>query len=531
MLTRSTHDPLPAAAPTAHADDAGASWSAADRAADVPAPPSPTARRPSPRPPRSGTGGFRARAKALALATTAALIALAGCSAAEPKRPAIPLDAPVALKVVYFSDDMFHQMYGNLFLSKYPNVEFDIVPTMTLYGENKDPAEEYKKLVEEHRPDVLVMDEGQYEALAAAGRLYGLEPLMKESDFALDELTEGVAERLKHLGGGGLYGLAPFFAAQALYYNRDLFERHGVPTPTDGMTWEEVFALAARFPTDGDADARVYGLAQSVFAMDPFQLVKSVAASKELSYLSPDGSTLTLDGVGWREAFRLVADAYRSGAVAMPEPPQAAGEGVTFVVGDNSDPFLSGRAAMLIDGLQTLNFLKMKGVSTGADAPPDIGVVTIPVDPLHPETNPTFALSQIFGIAADSPNAAAAWEFIRYIHSKEFADIRSKSSTELLSREGYAVDRNGFDLRPFYALRPGKAQESALLPKGFPSAFHAAAAEELQAAVQGDKTADEAFDSFAKRAARALEEANRSGEKEWVGRFAGGVSVSPMFVE
>jgi len=454
---------------------------------------------------------------------------LAGCSGSETagtEAPAFDPNTPATLKVAFFNDQAFHMTYGNLFKAKYPNIDFEIVSTMEIYGQGKDPVEEFAKLIAEQKPDVVVMTPEQYELLAAEGSLADLEPLMRSTGFTLDGFVEGVVEQLRSLGGGQLYGLAPTFNMKALFYNKSLFDEYGVPYPTDGMTWEDVFALAARFPTDGAEEKRIYGLGQSLFTWNAYDLIKQIAASKELSHLNADASALTMDNEEWKSVFRQAVEAYSGGSVFLPAPPPASsggsGDGAvrTFTIGGDSDMFNSGRAAMLIEGPMGLNQMNIMG----GNAPSfERGLVTMPVDANYPDTSNAFSLSQVFGVHASSGQAAAAWAFLEYVHSGEFAELRSATAVELPSIQGYAADKNGMSLEPFYKLGPGQVRESSLLPKGFAAAFSAIAEEETRAAVDGSKSIDEAFASLVTRATDALAAANATGEKERGG--GGGVSV------
>lgn len=55
-----------------------------------------------------------------------------------------------------------------------------------------------------------------------------------------------------------LYGLPiPPYFPQVLYYNKDLFDKFGVPYPTDGMTWDQVYDIAKKMTrTEGGVNYR-----------------------------------------------------------------------------------------------------------------------------------------------------------------------------------------------------------------------------------------------------------------------------------
>jgi len=64
---------------------------------------------------------------------------------------------------------------------------------------------------------------------------------------------------------GRLYGLPKGFTPYVIYYNRDLFDRAGLPYPQAGWTWEDLRRAARAITRDEDGDGRpdVYGLGHS----------------------------------------------------------------------------------------------------------------------------------------------------------------------------------------------------------------------------------------------------------------------------
>src|SRR5690606_23647078 len=98
-----------------------------------------------------------------------------------------------------------------------------------------------------------------YAQLVEEGGVMELETMIKKDGFDTDGMHPAVIELLKEQGGGQLYGLAPTFSSSALFYNADLFEEHGIEPPSDRMSWQDVMQLAARFPTGGSEEERIYG--------------------------------------------------------------------------------------------------------------------------------------------------------------------------------------------------------------------------------------------------------------------------------
>lgn len=82
-------------------------------------------------------------------------IVLGGCSAALPEKTT----TPTILKVMYYDESIFYQEYGDLFITKYPNIEVQVVSTQNIDNDPEvDRATALAKLIEQEQPDVLWLD-------------------------------------------------------------------------------------------------------------------------------------------------------------------------------------------------------------------------------------------------------------------------------------------------------------------------------------------------------------------------------------
>jgi multiple sugar transport system substrate-binding protein len=66
------------------------------------------------------------------------------------------------------------------------------------------------------------------------------------------------------LASGGIYGLPVFNNTITTFYNKDLFDKFGVPYPKDGMTWDDVYDLSRKMArTDGNVKYQGFTLSMS----------------------------------------------------------------------------------------------------------------------------------------------------------------------------------------------------------------------------------------------------------------------------
>lgn len=57
-----------------------------------------------------------------------------------------------------------------------------------------------QKLIDVHKPDVLLLDQDEYEVLARAGKLYNLDPAIMQDQFDLNGYMTGVIDMLREKG-------------------------------------------------------------------------------------------------------------------------------------------------------------------------------------------------------------------------------------------------------------------------------------------------------------------------------------------
>jgi multiple sugar transport system substrate-binding protein len=90
--------------------------------------------------------------------------------------------------------------------------------------------------------------------------------LIRKNRYDLSRLEPSTVEAQRQIANGGIYGLPVSTSTVALFYNKDLFDKFGVPYPRDGMTWDELYALAQKM-TRIEGDRQYKGIAINFLKM------------------------------------------------------------------------------------------------------------------------------------------------------------------------------------------------------------------------------------------------------------------------
>lgn len=296
------------------------------------------------------------------------------------------------------------------------------------------------------KPSTTLKEMGKdiFEQWAADGKLYALDDVIKQDHFDVDNILPSVLETIKEKGGGKLYGLSPTFSSQAIYYNKDLFEKYGVPLPKNQMSWEELFELAKRFPTDGQGEQRIYGFAPAYTfngGKDTgFYYMNSIGATKGLSFVDPESMKVTLNTDAWKNVLHLTADALKSGAFysGQNSEPMNPGQPITIQDYYKRNMFITGKVAMTLDSSYMLDNIERSKDVLKDVAPVNWDLVTVPVDPQNPDVSNSVNVTNMFAVHAQVQHLRAAWELVKFINSEEMGKYYSKSSQGgLLSRTAY----------------------------------------------------------------------------------------------
>jgi ABC-type glycerol-3-phosphate transport system substrate-binding protein len=410
---------------------------------------------------------------------------LSGC------RPQEPPDAPRTLTVACCDQTSFDHQYRDYFEAKFPNWRIALVPTYT--DEVRSGKIGLADYLRQKKPDLAILTSSDYLQLADAGLLRDLGGWMRRDGPAPDDLVPGVADFLLSNADGKWYGLSPTFAAQALFYNKNLFRLYGVGLPQGPMTWRETMRLAGRFAQQDRTEPDVYGF-QMNWVSSPYDLIQQIGQTEGVRAFNAQTGAITADTDAWKSIFRDAVQAFRDGALSTVEVEGTkTDQGVMYFPEDmeRMELFKQGKAAL--SAAQDDLYRKLKA------SPPafEWGVMPGPVNARDPERGGWLLPNFVFAVPRDSSQPEAAWEVIRYFHSEEMGQIQAALGEGLFSLRDYPQRSGDPDLEAFYRLRPAETvpfnwADTWKIPIGFQDSFRKLVNDEAGRVLQGTETADEA---------------------------------------
>lgn len=123
-----------------------------------------------------------------------------------------------------------------------------------------------------------------------------LTPYIKKANVNLSRFEDYIFKQPNVFDNGKYFALPYYTNFSALYYNKDIFDKFGVPYPKDGMTWEDAIELGTKL-TRIDGGAPYYGL-----GITPERVANS------LPTLHIDGNTNqgTMKAESWKTVYALL---------------------------------------------------------------------------------------------------------------------------------------------------------------------------------------------------------------------------------
>ena len=258
-------------------------------------------------------------------------------------------------------------------------------------------------------PDVFAMDGPLFPDYAGRDVLLDLTSYIQAEGYPLTSLNE-LAVKDFTTADGKQMGLPRDLNDIALFYNKDMFDKAGVPYPDDTWDWQKLVAVAHQLTKDANGDGKTdqWGLYTETSDMENYW--SSLVWQNGGDIIAPDGKTTVLDTPQATGGLQFLQDLIWKEKV-VPDP---------AIFAETGDAFEQGKAAMEINGSWT--------VATDEAAGIKFGIAPLPKGPVAQATsvNPTGAV--IFK-GAKSPDAA--WAFVKFLASPTAQEMIMKLHASL----------------------------------------------------------------------------------------------------
>ena len=202
---------------------------------------------------------------------------------------------------------------------------------------------------------------------------------------------------------GNLYAVGNDKTSWLMYYNKDIFDRAGVPYPSPDvpMTWKEYRETAKKL-TMGEGTDKVYGALHLNWVMFWYMSAIQKLGGGEYFY-KEDGSSNIMDPA-FRESIEFFYN-MQAEDKTVPSYAEVAAQKI------NSGSFLSGRYGMSINGQWIFELLK-----NPEDFPRDWNAGIAPMPVFEGAAAPySWGVVSGFGIGKNSENPEEAFKLLKYI--------------------------------------------------------------------------------------------------------------------
>ncbi|RKN71884.1 ABC transporter substrate-binding protein [Paenibacillus ginsengarvi] len=201
--------------------------------------------------------------------------------------PPKAMKEPVTLGFVFGSVNQqeFDKFYVEPLREKFPHITFKGYPP--------GPGANINDLVTAGTiPEIFIGSKGAItNQLNPLGLVNDISPLIKSNGYDLGRLDPATVDIMQKVANGKIVGLPLNLDANALYYNKDLFDKFGVAYPKDGMTWDDIYGIAAKL-TRVDQGVQYRGFSDrwgdTFFLRNPFNLPYLDPKEEKTTFLNED---------------------------------------------------------------------------------------------------------------------------------------------------------------------------------------------------------------------------------------------------
>jgi ABC-type sugar transport system permease subunit/ABC-type glycerol-3-phosphate transport system substrate-binding protein len=320
------------------------------------------------------------------------------------------------------------------FKERYPTID-------VLYEPN--PGAQYEEkiltaLAADAPPDVFLLDSKLIPTFTNKKVLLDLAPYTRSLNIDTTQWFPNVTDIARKQAA--LYAFPKGFTPLMMFYNKRLFREAGIPFPADGWSWDDYLSTARRLTRDvnGDGTIDLYGTSFTNYYY--FWIVWVWNAGGDVVEPAGMRSVGFLNSAATESALEFLIDLQRKEKVA----PVTGSWVQSEKTGSNSQLFINGKIAMMIDGHWRLPRL-LRQVEQGTL---EIGVVPPPRHPGGKKTNVMYESGWCVPVSSRHPREAAM--LAAFMAGEEANRIRAARHLEIpssrtVAKEIVAQDTHGLE--------------------------------------------------------------------------------------
>lgn len=272
-------------------------------------------------------------------------------------------------------------------------------------------------------PDLISYSLGSLQDLRTLRLLGDMTPLIQKHHFDLNRLVPGAVDAVKGFSDKGEFLMMPFeLNNNAIYYNKNIFDKFAVPYPKDGMTWEELLDIAKKV-TRSDGGVQYRG-----FQYNALNVVYKDQLA--LGFVDPKTNKAAINTDSWKRWLDVMTSFYK---IAGNEQ-----------AGDEKANFLKNQTVAMRTGPNYITELPV-----AMEAGLNVDFVSLPrfegMSATSSQMNAPF-----YVIPPSSPNKDTAFQVIAYLLSDEVQTIMARQGRiPIINKESvkkeYAKDLKGME--------------------------------------------------------------------------------------
>ncbi len=248
--------------------------------------------------------------------------------------------------------------------------------------------------------------------------------LEKDKEFNKKDFFNIPFELYKYKGA--LYAIPRDINVIILYYNKDLFDREGIPYPTDNWTWNDLLKTAKKLTRDSNNDGILDQWGFSFSIIGGYEVCwGNLLYQNNVRVLNKERTKCLLNSPAALEVFQFLYDLEHKHKV-VPSTAQYESLG-------GYDIFLTAKIAMRIDGSW-----RMKEYSK---APFKWDIAMLPRN----KRRACIANGIAHSINASTRYPASAWRLVKFLSDKESQIAVAESGTALPIRKSIAYSKYFLD--------------------------------------------------------------------------------------